>query len=348
MARLLLCTVLTMLGVLPVLPAHAGNPHSLIQKQQARYRRLRKQWRKVQAPAGITLHPGPYTPRSSGVHPVVMHIQNVNLYLARDLGFHVIDLTIELVPKQVGQPVVVDDVSTYTMRVLDGRVMLSARDLDALFNQTILNYKAPPLHQVAFSTQNGQLIEKSGVKLWSWFPGFWLPLYLKGPVHLNGHDRVVYTPQAIHAIHIPVGGLIHFTHLPLDWLLPLHRPGAHLKGSKVYLNPRTVFPPPAIRGTVSKVRVTPQGMMLTFTLPHKVNFNREPTAKSYIWTVAGDVRLYDILMVNANILIEPRRPGSTLSFSLYGYRQQVARGMLKMPKNGELIARLPSYHPPNR
>lgn len=341
----LICTRLAVLVLVSTAASQAA-ASQIVQRQQARYQHLKSTWEQVQAPKGISLHPGPTGPRTSGVRPSVEHIHNVNFYLTRDLGFHVIDLAAELVPNRKNQPVVVDDVRSYSLRVLQGRVLLRPRDLNALFNEDILNYDGSPLRHLSFSTQDGMLVEKGSMRLWGWFPGFWLPLYLKGPLHVGKGGKLVYVPRAVHAIHVPVGGLVHFTHLPLDWLLTLNRPGARLKGSKIYLNPRTVFPPPRIRGHVSKVQATPRGVVLTFSSPHSIHFTDHHSAGSYIWIQAGDVRFYNMLMVNAHILMKPEKAGKTLSFSLYGYRRQVARGVLKMPINGSLIVSLPSYKPP--
>jgi len=322
---------------------------TFIDKQQQEFKTLKKQWQNKNIPTGMqTAELRPLTERDSGADNVSIYIQNVNFDIVENIGFYVEELAASLEPKIPGNPVVFDDVESFTINVHKGSVVLSPQVIADLFNQHILDYWPRPMNDLKVKAREGYLEVEADIKLWSWFPGFWLPADLGGKIVLSDDNKLVYEIDDVRLFGIPLYGLLNTLYIDLDLLLSVDRQGATLVDSVLILDHTAVFPPPSLMGEIASTFIDKDGLHLTFAANEAASFN-QPTVKSdsYIWMQSGDPRLFDIVVNNGTIQVISDDTSKPLRFNLYDYRKQVAGGKLRMNKAGDIIATLPPSKGPN-
>jgi len=315
-----------------------------INAQQAELKGLQKVWEQKNIPEGMqTDELRATTVRDSGTESLSLYAHNVNFDVVDNIGFHIEELAATLEPKKAGEPVSFDDVESFTINIHHGKVTVSPEALSALFNKQILDYSPRPLDELTVTTEDGYLKADGYLKLWSWFPGIWLPTNLGGTMALSDDNKLVYSLDDVKAVGIPLAGLLKMVFIKLTYLLSLDREGAQLGAYELVLDHRSVFPPPALAGNISEVSISPAGLHLTFADNSAAKFKKAPVEKdSYLWIQSGDARLYGIVVTNAQVAIVSESDTTPLRFNLYDYRKQVAGGVLHMKGDGTIIATLPA------
>jgi hypothetical protein len=226
---------------------------------------VRQQWsQRCEPTAGGTRVAGDQhaAVRDSRSAPPVVQMRNVDFRITGDIGFHVHQLTAQLVPHTPGQPVDMDDPSQFDIRILGGEVTVPKASLDALFNTYLLDYAPRSLNALSLTPGDGVLDVAGGLKLRNHFPGVWLPFGMRGTLALKESRYLVYTPTDLGVMGVQTLGLLKSMGLQLAGLAPLDRSGAKLDGDTMVLDQTTVFPPPRLTGEMKTARVTPDGLVL--------------------------------------------------------------------------------------
>jgi hypothetical protein len=315
-----------------------------INAQQSELKGLQKTWQQKNIPEGMqSSELRTRTARDSGAESVSLYAHNVNFDVVDNIGFHIEDLAATLEPKKAGEPVSFDDVESFTINIHHGKVTVPPEALSALFNKQILDYWPRPLDELTIKTENDYLKADGDLKLWSWFPGIWLPANLGGTITLSDDNKLVYNIDDVRVVGIPLAGLLKMVFIKLTYLLSVDREGAQLGAYELVLDHRSVFPPPALAGNISEVSVSPAGLHLTFADNGAAEFKKAPVEKdSYLWIQSGDPRLFGIVITNAQVAVVSESDTTPLRFNLYDYRKQVAAGILHMKEDGTIIATLPA------
>jgi len=318
-------------------------------KQQQELKSARAVWQQKNIPAGMqTDDLRPTTERDSGAENVSMYIENVNFDVVENIGFYIENLKVTLEPKVAGDPVVFDDVESFTINIHSGTVVLSPQVITDLFNNHILDYWPRPLDELTITTKDNYLEVDGGLKLWSWFPGIYLPANLGGNIILSDDNKLVYEIDDVRVLGIPLYGLLSAIFIDLDLLLSIDREGATLEDSVLVLDHRAVFPPPALAGNLASATLDEDGLRLVFADNDAAEFTKPPVASdSYIWAQSGDPRLFDIVVNNGTVQVVSEDTSKPLRFNLYEYRKQVAAGTLTMAMNGDIVATIPSSDGPD-
>ena len=223
-----------------------------------------------------------------------------------------------------GNPVVFDDVESFTINVHSGSVVLSPQVITDLFNNHILDYWPRPLDELTITTKDDYLEVEGDLKLWRWFPGIWLPADLGGKIVLNGDNKLVYEIDDVRVLGIPLYGLLSAIFIDLDLLLSIEREGAELVDSVLVLDHTSVFPPPALSGRIASASLDSDGLRLVFADNDSATFSKPSVAaNSYIWAQSGDPRLFDIVVNNGTVQVLPEDASKPLRFNLYDYRKHV-------------------------
>jgi len=318
-------------------------------KQQSELKSAKATWQAKNIPEGMQSGDlRETTERDSGADNVSMYIENVNFDVVDNIGFYIEKLNVTLEPKTAGNPVVFDDVESFTINVHSGTVVLSPQVITDLFNNHILDYWPRPLDELTITTKDDYLEVDGDLKLWSWFPGIWLPANLGGKIVLNGDNKLVYEIDDVRVLGIPLYGLLSAIFIDLDLLLSIDREGAELVDSVLVLDHTAVFPPPALAGSIASATLDSDGLRLVFADNTAAELSKPPVASdSYIWAQSGDPRLFGIVVTNGTVQVVAEDTSKPLRFNLYDYRKQVAAGTLTMAKNGDIVATIPSSTGPD-
>ncbi|EFP66283.1 LmeA family phospholipid-binding protein [Ralstonia pickettii] len=335
MLRLALVT-LGLTGLLASALARAAEP-PMANAQRKELTTVRQQWaQRCDPSSGAPNASGPAVARDSGTAPPVVQMRDVDFRITGDIGFHVHQLTAQLVPHKPGQPVDMDDPGQFDIRILGGEVTVPKESLDALFNRYLLDYSPRSLNALSLTPGDGVLDVSGGLKLRNHFPGVWLPFGMRGTLALKESRFLVYTPTEARVMGIQTLALLKRTGLELSQLAPLNRTGAKLDGNDMVLDQYTVFPPPRLVGQMKTARVTPDGLVLGFG-PAPAMCAPAPTdAASRIWIQSGDLKMYNVLVANSRILVTDTSTRGPLRFDLYHYREAAARGTTRMDADGTL------------
>lgn len=282
--------------------------------------------------------PAPNDERHSLANTALIHVENVDFYVAGRIGFHVRSLDAQLVPKTRGQPVDLDDPEQYDIRILGGEVVEPWPAMAALFNDYLLDYEPRSLNDLHLKPMDGKLEVTGGIKLWNHFPGVWLPTTMSGTIVARDERHLVYQPTSVKVLGVPQAALLRALDIPLASLTPFARKGVALQGNELVFDQYTVFPPPLLQGRLASATVTDDGLVLTFRRETGAALARAPAnaAKSYVWIESGDVKMFNSLVTNARTFIRDSSNPGAMKFDLYGYRRDVSKGTVRMGADGAL------------
>jgi len=297
----------------------------------------RRQWtHRCDPSSGAPNASGMAAARDSATAPPVVQMRDVDFRITGDIGFHVRQLTAQLVPHTPGQPVDMDDPSQFDIRILGGEVTVPKASLDALFNTYLLDYAPRSLNALSLTPGDGVLEVSGGLKLRDHFPGVWLPFGMRGTLALKESRYLVYTPDEARVLGVQTLALLKGMGLELSQLAPLDRGGAKLDGNAMVLDQTTVFPPPRLIGQMRTARVTPDGLVLGFGPAPSMCAPAPTDAASRIWIQSGDLKMYNVLVTNSRVLVTDASTRGPLRFDLYHYREAAARGTTRMDADGTL------------
>ncbi|KVD01103.1 hypothetical protein WI78_09585 [Burkholderia ubonensis] len=344
--------------------AALGNPaarlnDSFLVAQQSTLRDVRQHWKANALAAGDAARTGmqkvamrrgknaPFDERHVSNRSPSIHLRNVDFNLSGDIGFHVEELDVQLVAKRSGEPVDLDDPNQYDIRILGGTVVASWKAMSALFNDYLLDYSPRSLNLLQLSADGRNLRVQGGIKLWNHVPGVWLPTDMKGSLTVLDDRHLAFSPTEVSVLGIPQAKLLRSLGVELASLTPLRRRGAELRGDSLVLDQYTVFPPPVLNGKLAAATVERDGLRLTFQRVPDAPAPKHPpiSSPSYMWMEGGDMKMFNVLELNVRALIQNSADAGPMRFDLYGYRNQVAQGSVRMLPDGTLVVDLGRPNP---
>lgn len=332
-----------------LLAASAVQAESAIDRQQRELALLREGWYRQVPPAPVPLPMRTAGPADSGQDGVGILLRNVDMYLRGNIGFHVPEVKGWLVPNRAGQPVDFDRPQDMHFQVMEGEVLLSPRQLANLFNEHILAYDGTMLKDFRMSSAAGRLEVEGRVRPLGVGP--WLPLRLGGGVEVDAASgALVYRPDQLRVIGLPLYGAMSLVGLPMSALVSLDRPGASLVGSAMRLDYRKVFPLLGIDGHVQEAWLDDQGLHLRFSQapgqPSPVFSPPAAAGPSFLWLQSGDLKIFEILITYAQVLLKTETPDQVLTFNLQDYRKVLATGTTQVNEDGTFFMQVPPYANP--
>jgi len=342
--KLIVTGVIIATGLTILSPQTVWAEAARIAQQQEKLKSMRGVWKAIDVPSGISGggSSAGADDRKSGVKNTALLVNNVFFDFVGDIGFTVKDLAATLEPIKSGNPVIFDEPDSFIINIHRGEVLVTPKALSALFNDHILAYSPRPLDDMEVKTKEDYLIASGGLKLWSWFPGIWLPATLGGKMVMSEDNKLIYELDSVAALGIPLFGLLKGLGVKLTWLLSLERDGATLLPFTLELDHRSVFPMPNIKGNIASARITDEGLHLTFADNTNVQFAEVPVPDdSFLWVQSGDPKLYGVVVTNARVAVVAEDKSKPLRFNLYDYRKQVADGVVTMSMDGTVIATIP-------
>lgn len=345
------------LAASPLALSATGQPNTLdpqdqqttpgvVSHQQRLYHHLADDaWNRRAIPHGLPAPTRQANARDSGTTGVGIDVHDVDFELADGVGFHVKSLKGMLVPHDAAKPVNFDNPDEYDIHVYAGTVVVRPSDLDALFNQYVLTYEPRALSSVANHTADNTLKVSVAARLFKFIPpAGGLPTTLSGAIKVTDDNQLVYTPDSVTSLGLPLLPVLKASGLSLSTITPFKRTGVRLDGNQLIMNPATLFPPPALKiDNIKSATLSDDGLTLVFSSPAGTpKFAPPPVdTDSYIWLQSGDARFYGTVLVNTRLLLM-NDAHKRLHFNLYHYRGQSAAGRINSRMDGTLIVRVPN------
>jgi len=287
----------------------------------------------------------PTTLRDSGQPDAITYLRQVDFRFDGGVGFLVDQLALRMVPRQPGDPVWLDDVSSYSLQPVNGTVRVTAQSMAALFNTVVFARgpgSEPPLRRFSFALEDGALDMRAEMHR----RGAWVPIELRGPLVLRDPQTIVFRPNVVKVQGQDASALMGAAHIELADLLPVSTPAVQLAGSEIVMQVPKLFPPPALDLKLSAIRVTHDGLVMQIgegnpqmpPLAHAADAQRP-----YILFRGGDIRFMRSMPMNARIDIVVADPAKPFVFNLYRYRDQLVAGSLRFSPDGGIRVLMPSF-----
>ena len=327
--------------------ASAGDGHGGIEAAKAKQLEDARQQARAPFQSGnlATREVRPTTLRDSGQPDAISYLRHVDFRFDVGVGFLVDQLALRMVPRLSGDPVWLDDVSSYTLQPVSGTVRVTADSMAALFNTVVFARgpgNDPPLRRFSFTLDDGTLDMRAEMRR----RGAWVPIELRGPLVLRDPQTIVFRPNVVKVQGQDAGALMGAAHIELADLLPVSTPAVQLTGSEIVMQVPKLFPPPALDLKVSAIRVTRDGLVMQIgdgnpQMPPLAN--AADAQRPYILFRGGDIRFLRSMPMNARIDIVVADPAKPFVFNLYRYRDQLVAGSLRFSTDGSIRVLMPSF-----
>ena len=274
--------------------------------------------------------------RSSEVTGSVLYVKNTNFRVVDNIGFYIPELVVKATPNDSGTPVIFDDPTSFSLTPLKGSVVLDSGKLEALLNKKVFAFKGATLKNIKVKTAkntltlSGQLIRK----------GVWVPFVLKGDIKLQDGHILNYTPWQVITDGEDATKVLKAANVEIDELLTVDAPGAKLIGSTVVLDTLKLFPPPTLHLNIESAVMEDRGLVLSFDNGSSGETALLKDSDSYILIKGGDVKFMKAIPTDASVQVMSNSADAELDFHLYGYRDQLSAGHLKLKEDGGILAYL--------
>jgi hypothetical protein len=281
-------------------------------------------------------------PKAELAPAVELQISNVNLHLDRSVVLEIRHLRGQMAPTNHTEPITLDDVNSFEVRINSAEIAVSARTMADLPNNYVFAYPGAPLKHIEITVQNGT-IKQTGVM----HKGVDLPFEIEGTLDVTPEGEIQLHASKIRSAHLPFKGLLHLFGEDLSKLFNLKQDrGVRLEGDNILLSPRRILPPPRIDGKVAAVRVEGDRIIQTFETKEVKPLAPPLTVRNYIYHRGGVLRFGKLTMHDADLEIVNSSKRATFDFSLPEYNRQLVAGYSKNTPVHGLIVFMPDFGAP--
>jgi hypothetical protein len=274
----------------------------------------------------------------------LIEMRNVDLRVVPDATLRIIRLDGEAVSSRPGQPVALDDKSSYEIHVRTAEAWIGYDDLSHVMNEYTFAFDGAPVKKLEIA-QEEDSGEQDEIQLKGHLKKvLGVPFEIEGRPEVTPDGRIRIRTTSIQALDVKIGGLMHALGLePKDMLGNLEERGLSVDGNDLILDASRAFPPPRVSGRVTRVRVEPGGLALSFGAPTVRTAKADKDSSNYLWFRKGTIRIGKMTQVDADLRIVDRDPRDPLDF--YGDRmtQQLVAGYARLGAAGGLTIFVPDY-----
>lgn len=275
--------------------------------------------------------------------PTFAEMHNVDLRIAEGATLHVSHLVGKAAAARRGDPVVVDDKTSYTIRIDSAETWLGYRDLSLILNTYTFAFDEAPIKDLEISREEdpgeadeiqlkGRLRKALGIAF-----------EIEGRPEVTPDGKIRIRTTSIQVLDIKVGGLLHALGLePKEIMGNLEERGVRAAGDDLILDPGRALPPPRITGRLTGIRVEAKGLGLTFG-ESRTGTRSEANAPNYLWFRRGTVRIGKMTQRDADLRIVDQDPADPLDFYPDSLNRQLVAGYAKLGASGGLTLFLPDY-----
>jgi len=271
-------------------------------------------------------------------------MREVNLHIDDDHVMYVRSLHGQVNAVNAGTVPLLDDPSSFRIRVTSGTVDLSGPALAALLNGYVFAYKGSPLRNIRARIE-GNTVVLNGIM----HKGVDLPFEMTSELSLEPDGRIRAHPRKMKMLGINGAALLHALGMHLDKVLDVSGSrGATVQGDDLLLDPVRIIPPPAIEGRLASVRVEGDHISQTFIrTPDDSIFDTrvvpDSAAHHYTYFRGGQLRFGKLLMTDTDLLIVDADQSDPFDLYMARYNVQLTAGMTKNLPNLGLRVSMPDY-----
>ena len=252
-----------------------------------------------------------------------------------------------------GKPAVLDDATSFRIRVTRGTTRLGGDDLAALLNTVVFAYDGAPLKKLR-ARMEGNAVVLSGTLR----KGVNLPFSITATPTLEPDGRVRMHPTRTRILGINGAALMKALGLQLDDLIDLTKSrGAVVDGNDILLEPTKILPPPMIEARLESIGVINDELVQTFvTTPLDSIFERyirpDSTQPNYVYFRGGRLRFGKLEMIDTDLQIVDADPLDPFDLYLAKYNRQLVAGVSRNLETYGLRVVMPDFadlgapHPP--
>lgn len=270
-------------------------------------------------------------------------LKNIFLRVDPEIGAQITHMEGRLEPKRQGDPIIFDDVTSFTFHVYHGLLSLDDANITRLKNKYTFNYPDAPIKEVQVNFLPGR-IRMSG-KMKQAFA--WIPFEMEGTVRPTPDGKILLVPDKIVAMGIPSKGLMDLVGLDTAKLINVNSErGLEFQGNNVILDPTKLFPPPKMAARVVAVDVQQGKMNIVFDGGQRVPRRLPPDTQmtNYMHVYGGNLLIMNELQRGAELQMVDMEPNTPFDFYLGEYKRHLKAGYVKvMNDQGSLITLMPDY-----
>jgi hypothetical protein len=274
--------------------------------------------------------------------PVQIEMRNVRLHSDERIVLDVRQLRGTMISQTAAGFPIFDDPSSYVIEVAGAEIAVDIASLQNLMNGYVLAGDKSPLKEVELAVRDGQLEMKGKLK-----KGVSVPFSAKASVGVTEDGRMKLHVESMRAVGVPAKGLLSLFGLEVDDLMKLTKDGVTVSDNDIILDPGQIVPPPRIRGRLTKVEVTANGLVQTFGDPDTKRLpalkKPAPTAKNFIYFGSGDIRFGKLTMSDADLQLIDADPRDPFDFFPARYNDQLVAGYSKNTPEKGLKTYMPDY-----
>jgi hypothetical protein len=281
-------------------------------------------------------------PEEPRARPVQIEMKNVRLHADEGIILDVRRLLGTMISQSAGSPPIFDDQRSYVIDVADAEIAIDIVSLQNLMNHSVLGEHGP-LTDVQLAVRAGRIELKGKLH-----KGLTVPVSAKTDVSVTAEGRMKLHVESMKTLGVPAKGLLELFGLQVEDVMKLTKRGVTVSDDDIILEPGQIIPPPAIRGRLTQVAVTANGLVQTFggaAQGRRVAPMRKPapSARNYIYFGGGDIRFGKLTMSDADLQLIDADPRDPFDFFPAHYNVQLVAGYSKNTPAKGLKTYMPDY-----
>jgi hypothetical protein len=286
--------------------------------------------------------PAPAAPPS---HPVrcAVEMRHVALHVADGVVLEVANLDGEFISRIAGAPPVFDDQQSYTLKLRDADISMSAESLTNLLRQGPLSSPKSSVHDVDVRIDGDVMQVKGKLR-----KGVDVPFSMKAVVSATPDGLMRLHAESLKTVGVPVKGLLDLVGLKLDDLAKLP-PGSGIRaeGDDLLIDATAILPPPATEGRLQRLQIRSGAVQMHMTggavLPPRPGTLPVPSAPNYLYFYGGTIRFGKLTMTDADMQLVDADPADPFDFFPARYEKQLVAGYSRNTERHGLKVFMPDY-----
>ena len=272
---------------------------------------------------------------------VRVQMKGVDLVVDPPVVLEVRSLRGEFVPTRKGEPAWFDEPASFSVRIDEGEVAMTAAAMTAVMNRYVFSYPGAPVKDVDIKIEGDHIQQTATVK-----KKVDLKTLIEGRLSVTPEGDIRLHPDKIQAEGLPVKGLLDLFDVELDEMIKARESrGVRIEENDFILDPEKLLPSPRIAGRVTGVRIEGDRIVQTFGRPGggvalKPAF---PSAEHYMFFRGGELSFGKLTMHGADLQIIDADPKDPFQFFLAKYLRQLVAGESRTLSDKGLVVYMPDF-----